>query len=478
MLVMDRSVLTLFFFVLGLSLMEDAGAAKVVYEKYDSIRSMLPFFPVRHLSKRQTDGAGEENVTVMNNHHTYYTSKFYPPGESADSLWFELSNMMGSGIGSGVSVEDLGGNTTEILGSSHRVYQVWQLKFTFPFYGHILNAVGVTTGGFLYTGTIYHQQIYLTQYIAPLMADFNPSLTGSGRVLVYSTEERFTVQWDQVLNHHHENDGPFTFQVSIFPNGKIYFAYQQLPLLWNELNNDYLPVEVGIADALYLDAPGDYVIVVEYSRVNASDLLEDENTDLSYSAFEIDPVPNCVTANTCSSCMAITRLGIFNCSWCEAAEQKCSDGVDRFTQDWFSNGCFTTALSTCPLPPISPPKTETSSNAPLLHGTPVPSQYVSASPRIASTSTTLRHATPSSTASGTTFLPIGSVAGITICVTAFLAVVTIIATVGILAIYGARHPTSRIGFFMIKNRLMARRFQDASQSLNYEMYSNPANLYE
>ena len=429
---MDRISLVLLFAMLGISVMADAGAAKVVFEKYDSIRSMLP---VRHLNKRQTDGPAEENVTIMNNHHTYYTSKFFPPGDSADRLWFELSDK----IGSGAFVEDLGENTTEILGDEHRVYQVWQLKFRFPFYGHFLDAVGVTTGGFLYTGTIYHQQIHLSQYIAPLMADFNPSLTESGRILVYSTEERFTVQWDQVLNHDHETDGPFTFQVSIFPAGNIYFAYRKLPLLWNELNNDDLPVDVGIADALYFEVQGGLVILVEYSRVNASDLLVDENTDLSYSAFQIDPVPNCVTANTCSSCMAITRLGIFNCSWCEAAEQKCSDGVDRFAQDWFNNGCFAHALSTCPLPPISPSKSTV---------------------------------VPVTVPTRSTFLPIGSIVALTMCSIVFLVVVIAIGLAGFLLFYGTRHPTSRIGMFMTKNLPKARKLDADSHSFKYKMHSN------
>ena len=68
-----------------------------------------------------------------------------------------------------------------------------QVPFLWTPYKH---AVGITTGGFLYTGTIYLPQIYLSQYIAPLMSDFNPSLTTSGRVLVHSTDEKFTIQWD------------------------------------------------------------------------------------------------------------------------------------------------------------------------------------------------------------------------------------------------------------------------------------------
>ena len=401
----------------------------VVFEKYDSFRSLLPSHPVRHL-RRQSDGSAEEDAVPpvhIANDNKYYTFRFFPPGDSADRLWFELSDM----IGSGAFVDDLGVDTTEVLGDSHRVYQVWKLKFSFPFYGHKLDLVGVTSGGFLYTGTIFHEQVYRTQYIAPLMADFNPSLTMSGRVLVYSTEERFTVQWDQVLNHDHESVGPFTFQVSIFPSGKIDFAYRKLSHLWNELNNDDHPVEIGIADATYFETPGGLVLVVEYSRVSASDLLTNESTDLSYSAFEIDPIPNCVLADSCDFCMAITEQGTFNCSWCEAARQKCSDGVDRFTQDWFNSGCFTDAVFTCPLPSVSPAWTSTSTH---------------------SSSASQSDAAVSLPSPSSSSLSTASVVGIVIGAIVFLLLLLTVILVGILIIHGYRRPTSKIGMFMIENR--------------------------
>lgn len=72
--------------------------------------------------------------------------------------------------------------------------------------------------GFLYVGTLLHDLIHLTQYIAPLQANFNPSLNDTARILVYNSglticescdmitspvDTRFTVQWDQVHNHDH-----------------------------------------------------------------------------------------------------------------------------------------------------------------------------------------------------------------------------------------------------------------------------------
>lgn len=233
---------------------------EIVYATYESFVSMLNFNAHHPLGKRGAEGSttnvfgsAEGSTTdVFNDHHTYYTSKFFPPGDSANQLWFEIDNR----IGSGVLVDDLTENVTEVLSDSLQVYQVWGLKFKFPYYGHLLDAIAIISSGFLYTGTIYHEQLYLSQYIAPLMVDFNPPISGSGRILVYSTEERFTVQWDQVLYHDHEDSGPFTFQASIFPTGKIHLVYRELPLLWNWLSSQDFPVKIGISDAFYYKTYG------------------------------------------------------------------------------------------------------------------------------------------------------------------------------------------------------------------------------
>ena len=43
--------------------------------------------------------------------------------------------------------------------------------------------------GFLYAGTYFHQQIQLTQNIAPLQADFNPSFNDTATILIHNTCE-------------------------------------------------------------------------------------------------------------------------------------------------------------------------------------------------------------------------------------------------------------------------------------------------
>lgn len=60
--------------------------------------------------------------------------------------------------------------------------QTVQLKFDFPFYGHPVRNVTVATGGFLYTGEYVHSWLAATQYIAPLMANFDTSISNNSFV--------------------------------------------------------------------------------------------------------------------------------------------------------------------------------------------------------------------------------------------------------------------------------------------------------
>lgn len=63
--------------------------------------------------------------------------------------------------------------------------QTYKLKFEFPFYGNLIQNVTVATGGFIYTGDYVHSWLAATQYIAPLMANFDPSLSNSSFVKYY-----------------------------------------------------------------------------------------------------------------------------------------------------------------------------------------------------------------------------------------------------------------------------------------------------
>lgn len=67
--------------------------------------------------------------------------------------------------------------------------QTVQLSFDFPFYGHPVRNITVATGGFLYTGEYVHSWLAATQYIAPLMANFDTSISNESYVKYYDSGE-------------------------------------------------------------------------------------------------------------------------------------------------------------------------------------------------------------------------------------------------------------------------------------------------
>lgn len=68
-------------------------------------------------------------------------------------------------------------------------FQTVRLKFLFPFYGHMVENLTVATGGFIYTGDYVHSWLAATQFIAPLMANFDTSLSNDSFVKYYDNGE-------------------------------------------------------------------------------------------------------------------------------------------------------------------------------------------------------------------------------------------------------------------------------------------------
>ena len=50
-----------------------------------------------------------------------------------------------------------------------------------------------------------------------------------------------------------ESEGPFTFQVILWANGDIEFAYESIPLAITTIQDEEHPVKVGLSDAYIID---------------------------------------------------------------------------------------------------------------------------------------------------------------------------------------------------------------------------------
>ncbi|XP_041986510.1 plexin domain-containing protein 2 isoform X2 [Aricia agestis] len=233
----------------------------------------------------------------------------------------------------------------EILSNSHRRASTIKLGFDFPFYGHGVRNITVATGGFLYLGDLVHNWLAATQYIAPLMANFDTTISNDSVVKMYDDGEKFTVFWENATLQE-APDKKFTFAVTLYKNGDIVFAYKDVPIPVQSIKDEEHPVKVGISDAYLKDKIIFYVrrkTIYEYHRVSFKYHEITNNTVLRLTAL-----PTCLQYNNCMSC--VNHDTSFDCTWCEAL-QKCSSGTDRNKQDWLLRNCDKVTISkeaSCP----------------------------------------------------------------------------------------------------------------------------------
>jgi hypothetical protein len=106
------------------------------------------------------------NITsIEEDHHEYYNSTVIQDDNTTrlhrTSIYADCSNL----------------TINNLLSKSHRRAMTIRLPFEFPFYGHMITNITIATGGFLYTGDYIHSWLAATQYISPLMANFDTSLS-------------------------------------------------------------------------------------------------------------------------------------------------------------------------------------------------------------------------------------------------------------------------------------------------------------
>ena len=104
-----------------------------------------------------------------------------------------------------------------MLSQSYRRAATINLKFKFPFYGHEVENITIATGGFLYTGDYVHSwlaatqvlnspflvaphliSVFLFQYIAPLMANFDTSNNQHAKIRYLDDGKKLVVEWKDV----------------------------------------------------------------------------------------------------------------------------------------------------------------------------------------------------------------------------------------------------------------------------------------
>ncbi|XP_043109931.1 plexin domain-containing protein 1 isoform X1 [Puntigrus tetrazona] len=278
-----------------------------------------------------------DNLTgVAQDSQRYYSWRSFGPGDKrTQDLWVDLDSMH--------QAPDQGVHA--ILSNTHRQASRVALTFDFLFYGHQVRQITIATGGFIFTGEITHRMLTATQYIAPLMANFDPSFSKNSTVKYLDNGDIFVVQWDKVRLKDRETEGAFTFQTVLCHNGTIVFSYKDVPLPVEKINSTEHPVKVGLSDAFmgllsspqYPDAKRR--TIYEYHRVEI-----DTTKIVNTSAFEFTPLPTCLQHNTCEQCIQSNLTS--GCGWCNTL-RRCSNGIDRYRQEWLDYSCSEEAKGTC-----------------------------------------------------------------------------------------------------------------------------------
>lgn len=251
--------------------------------------------------------------------HVYYNSTRTDDPEIGKHYWVDMNNR-----------PDVTNHS--MLSHSHRRAVTVTLPFKFQFYGHEIENVTIATGGFLYTGDYIHSWLAATQYIAPLMANFDTSLSNDSNVKYVYNSTAFTVLWENVSLQDQPNSGNFTFEVTLKSNGDIIFVYHHIPQITADLTDHFHPVKIGLSDAYIMDRTIFFVrrkTIFEYHRVQF-DKKDLKNGTVIY----LKPLPTCQTKTTCESCL--TRDVAFECQWCD---NRCSNGFDRRRHDWMKKEC-------------------------------------------------------------------------------------------------------------------------------------------
>ncbi|KFM67627.1 Plexin domain-containing protein 2, partial [Stegodyphus mimosarum] len=279
------------------------------------------------------------NTTI--DHHVYYNSTLFSDEGQAMAFWVNFDELPQDKY-----------VVHQMLSDSHRRAATVTLSFDFPFYGHPLRNITIATGGFVYMGDYMHSWLAATQYIAPLMANFDTSLSNNSMVRYFDNGTAFVIEWHQVTLQDEKKGGNFTFQATLLKNGNIIFVYDSIPISVTEIEDEAHPVKVGLSDAYVIDRIIYFIrrkTIYEYHRI---DMKKEEISNRT--AIYFTALTTCLSYHDCHSCMN-AEVGL-NCVWCESAK-RCSDGLDRLRQDWLQSKCDVekSAVNCSAIPPDSKP---------------------------------------------------------------------------------------------------------------------------
>lgn len=118
----------------------------------------------------------------------------------------------------------------------------------------------------------------------------------------------FTVLWENVPLQDVAKKGGFTFSATLHKNGDIIFAYYNIPMTIDSIEDKRHPVKVGLSDAYISDKTVFYTrrkTIFEYHRVSFESTPIASNTMII-----IKPEPTCNIMMTCGDCMRLNTFKV------------------------------------------------------------------------------------------------------------------------------------------------------------------------
>ncbi|KAF6026060.1 PLXDC2 [Bugula neritina] len=263
-------------------------------------------------------GSNITNTTEVHDDRQYYTVRYVEDEAEAQKYWREMNSSV---------------KQTHVALDGHRVALQLLLPWKFKFYGHDVDKITVAVGGFLYMSPYLHRYLTATQYVAPLMANFDAT-AGQGETDVFfaNLHDALIIEWQNMHLNDQEDAGGFSFQAQLYKNtGQIVFAYKNVPIPVGNISDIAHSVKVGIADAFYVDI-GPFRSIYDYHTIKI-----DFGKVKSNSAIILNHKTTCNMLEDCLSCHAANLPG-FECHWCDTLG-RCSDSLDRRRQEWVTNSC-------------------------------------------------------------------------------------------------------------------------------------------
>lgn len=266
------------------------------------------------LSTKIRDRRSTFCIPVIQDNSTFYTRELVY--NWTDEHWIELRN------------DSKHRTLSNSTGANLRV----NLTSSFPFYGHDINHVYVTTAGLLSMSPDL-DNISPTHFIAPYMAHFNPHLWNGSSLHFKTTEDSFIVEWRNMFERRKNVNQPLQFQVIIYSNGTIIFLYKKLPS-----NIALSSVMVGFHSGIDTDIAG-----IKTKVFHKGEKVDPAHIHSGMGVI-FTPVSDDVMSNVSETC--VSQNVSFYCTCCEIT-RRCSNKTYKLLREWMNSHCIIQANSNC-----------------------------------------------------------------------------------------------------------------------------------